>query len=467
MADADGAISKMKDLSPFFRPRSIAVVGAGERITSSGGAVLRNLGHARYPGTVIPINPKGGEILGFAAKTSLRELASPAELVVVVVRPELILEVVRDAAVSGHKHLLILPGGFAEAGVEGVAREQALRELARQAGVTIAGPNCAGLIHRDRLFPFAATFLRDLPPGGGVAAISQSGAIAEEIIAAANRGKLAIGTVVSVGNALHLGVVDYLEYLGEQTDCHCVLLYIESIADRERFRAVARRVTARKPVVALLGGRTAAGAAAARNHTGADALADADAEAFCRDCGVIRVTSLRWLMLAAKAFGFYPRGIGRRVLVLSNSGGPGVITADCASDQGLVLPLLPAALGERLRAALPAEAAVANPIDLLADAREDRFALALAAALELGAEAFDAVLMIHVVPFMVDAGPIIAALAERAKRAELPLLHSMMGTLEAKADWFAAMEAAGVPTFDDAEEMAAAAGLLAQFPALH
>ncbi len=453
-------------LDPFFRPDSVAVVGASERRTSSGGAVLRSLANAGFAGEIVPVNPKGGEIQGFPARASLRDVEPPADLAVVVVRPDLILDVVRDAAASGHRNLLILPGGFAEAGAEGIAREKELRRLTEAAGITVAGPNCAGLIHLDAGFPFAATFLRDLPPGGGIAFISQSGAIAEELIAAANDRNLAVGTIVSVGNAVHLGIEDYLDYLGARERCTCVLLYVEAIADRERFKRVARRVAARKPIVAFIGGRTAVGAEAARNHTGAEAIGEDEAEAFCRDCGMIRVNSLRRMMLAAKGFGFYPEGIGRRVLLLSNSGGPGVITTDRIADEGLEMPPLPGALSARLRADLPGEAAVANPVDLLADAREERFGATLDAALEAAAGVYDAILMIHVVPFMVEADPVIDALAARAASAGLPLFHSMMGTLPGKDGWFSRMEKAGVPMFNDVEEMAEAAGILARYPAV-
>src|SRR5579883_1656312 len=162
------------DLAPFFAPKSVAVLGAGERPTSSGGAVLQNLRKAAFAGQVIPVNAKGGTIFGLPARRSLAELESPADLVVIVIRPDLILEAV-DAA--------------------------ALRALVRQHGLVVTGPNCAGIIHLPANGRFAATFLRDLPPGpntrGGVALISQSGALAEEAIAAANARRLPLGTVVS------------------------------------------------------------------------------------------------------------------------------------------------------------------------------------------------------------------------------------------------------------------------------
>ena len=454
------------DLGPFLTPRRIAVVGAGERPTSSGGAVLHLLKRSGFDGAIVPVNPKGGTILGFEAATSLSALDEPADLAVVVVRPDLIPDVVREAAATGHRHLLILPGGFSEAGEAGRAREAEVKAIAAEAGITIAGPNCAGIIHLDPVQPFAASFLRDLPPGGGVALISQSGAIAEEVIAAANRAGLKLGTVVSVGNALHLGVAEWLEALGENDGVSCILLYIESVADAAAFRAIARRLAAKKPVVALFGGHTAPGARAAAAHTGASGSDDAAIQRFCDESGMVRATSLRRLLLAAKGFGAYPNGIGPRVLVLSNSGGPGVLCTDRAAVEGLDLPPLPQAMAERLRSFLPPEASVANPLDLLADAREDRFGDTLDAALSLGRDAYDAILMIHVAPFMVDVDPVIARLSAGVADSPLPILHSMMGTLPAKDRWFAAMEAAGVPMFDDVEAMAECAGLLARYGAM-
>ena len=458
-----------RDLTPFFAPRSIAVVGAGERATSSGGAIMQMLQLARYGGRVVPVNPKGGAIFGYDAVTSIGAIDPPVDLAVIVIRPDAILDAVVEAADRGIKNLLILPGGFAEAGAAGIARNAALLKIAAERGLTIAGPNCAGIIHLDPKWRFAATFLRDLPPGAqsnGLAFISQSGALAEEFIDKANARGLPLTSVVSVGNAVHLGVEDYLAWLGERPEIGAALLYVESIEDHERFRAVARAVAARKPVIALFGGRTEIGGRAASAHTGAVANDDAAIDAFCASCGIVRVESLRRLLVAAKAFGRFPQGLGRRALVLSNSGGPGVICADRASLEGLDLAALPSAMADILRQQLPPEASVANPIDLLADAREDRFGLAFETAMTHAASAYDMVLMIHVVPFMVDAQPVIERLAELARTARLPVMHSMMGTLPGKTEWFATMGRAGVPMFNDVEEMAEAAGLLARYPAL-
>jgi acetyltransferase len=444
-------------------PGSIAVVGAGDRPTSSGGAVLRNLVKSRYAGRIVPVNPKGGELFGIPVAKSLREVSPPCELAVIVVRPDAILDVVHEAAATGHRNLLVLPGGFAEGGEEGQARDRSLRELASQHGLTIAGPNCAGLINLlDARQPYAATFFRDLPRGGAVALISQSGAIAEEAISASHLAGIPLGAIVSVGNAMHLGVLEHLRSLGDDPACKVILLYAETLGDETRFKDVAREAARRKPVVALIGGRTQPGRDAARRHTGSAAPTDAQAAAFCRAAGLVRVTSLRELLLAGKALATHPRGIGRRVLLLSNSGGPGVLCTDRCAEEGLALPALPASLETRLRALFPPEAVAANPLDLLADAREDRFGDTLQAVMDEAMGAFDAILVIHVVPFMVDANPVVARLASLARGTKLPMLHAMMGTLESKQDWMRQMEEAGVPLFDSVEDMAAAAGLLAR-----
>jgi acetyltransferase len=459
----------LPDLTPFFAPRSLAVVGAGERATSSGGAIMQMLRQAGYGGRVVPVNPRGGSIFGYESVTSISSIDPAVDLAVIVIRPDAILDAVREAADRGIVNLLILPGGFAEAGPAGMARNQALLKLAAERQLTIAGPNCAGIIHLDPRWRFAATFLRDLPPGAeanGLAFISQSGALAEEVIDKANARGLPLTSVVSVGNAVHLGVEHYLAWLGERPEIGAALLYVESIENHERFRSVARAVVAKKPVIALFGGRTLIGGRAAAAHTGAVANDNATIEAFCHSCGIVRADSLRQLLVAAKAFGRFPQGLGPRALILSNSGGPGVLCADRASLEGLELQALPTTMASVLRQNLPAEASVANPIDLLADAREDRFGFTFEAAMTHAATAYDVVLMIHVVPFMVDAAPVIERLAKLAAESRLPVMHSMMGTLPGKADWFATMERAGVPMFNDVEEMAEAAGLLARYPIL-
>jgi len=456
-----------KSLKPFFDPKSVAIVGASERATSSGGAVLRNMQIGKFKGELIPINPKGGTILGLPVRKSLAELSTPAELVVVVVAQAAILDVVREGAKNGHKNFLVLPGGFAEAGAEGRQRDAELRVIAAEHGLTIAGPNCAGIINLlDRNNACAPTFLRDLPKGGGVAFLSQSGAIAEEVIEKSHRLDIPLGAIVSIGNGMHLHVDDYFEQLANDPRCTSVLIYLESIEDGERFKREARALAAKKPLVALIGGRTVPGSRASRAHTGGAVWTEDEIARFCADCGMVRVLSLRELMLAGKGFGRYPQGFGKRVLLLSNSGGPGVLATDAAASAGLDLAPLPDALATRLRSFLPPEASIANPLDLLADAREERFGDTFQGMLEVAAKAYDAVLMIHVVPFMVDAGPVIERLAELSAQAPMPLLHSMMGTLEHRDAWFAKMEASGVPMFNDVEEMAWTAGVLARYPAI-
>src|SRR5260370_1777956 len=296
--------------------------------------------------------------------------AGPVDVAVIVIRPEAILDAVKEAADRGIANLLILPGGFGEAGPAGVARNAALLKLAADRGLTIAGPNCAGIVHLDPKWRFAATFLRDLPPGtkGGAAAnglafVSQSGALAEEVIDRANARGLPLSSVVSVGNAVHLGVEDYLAWLGERPEIGAALLYVESIEDHERFRRLAREVVATKPVIALFGGRTEIGSRAAAVHTGALAHDDAAIDAFCTSCGSVRVESLRRLLIAAKAFRRFPQGLGKRALTLSNSGGPGVLCADRTALEGLALQALPNAVADVLREELQAEASAANPLD--------------------------------------------------------------------------------------------------------
>ena len=377
-----------RDLSPFFAPRSIAVVGAGERATSSGGAIMQLLRQAGYGGRVVPVNPKGGTIFGYEAVTSIGAIDPPVDLAVIVIRPDAILDAVRECADRGIRNLLILPGGFAEAGPVGVPRNEASAEARGRAWrhrgrpqLRRHHPSRSGLAVRRHLPARPAARRRGRAPATALPSSRSRARSPRNSSTRPMRAALPLTTVVSVGNAVHLGVEDYLAWLGERPEIGAALLYVESIEDHERFRAVARAVAARKPVIALFGGRTEIGGRAAAAHTGAIANDDAAIEAFCASCGIVRVDSLRRLLVAAKAFGRFPQGLGKRALILSNSGGPGVLCADRASLEGLVLGALPTAMAEVLRQRLPPEASVANPIDLLADAREDRFGLAFEAAM--------------------------------------------------------------------------------------
>src|SRR3954449_1015717 len=233
--------------APFLLPGSVAVVGAADRMTSSGGAVLRNLVRSGFSGRIVPVNPKGGTLLDLPVARSLSEITPACDLVVVVVRPDAIIDVIREAVASGHRNLLILPGGFAESGEEGKARDRELRALAQAHGLTIGGPNCAGNINLlDASGRFAATFLRDMPRGGSVALISQSGAIAEEAISASHALGIPLGAVISIGNGVQLGLAEYLQQLGGDSACRVILLYAESFGDAERFKQLCRRVSASK-----------------------------------------------------------------------------------------------------------------------------------------------------------------------------------------------------------------------------
>jgi len=456
-------------LQSVLHPASIAIAGAAERATSAGGAVLKMVQASGFAGRVVPVNPKGGEILGLHAEKSLTEVKPACDIAIVAVRPDLILNVVREGVASGHRNFLILPGGFREAGPEGLVRDNELQQFAREHDVLILGPNCAGLINiLDASRPYAGTFFKDMPFRGydaaqpGVAFVSQSGAIAEEIIAGSHSLKIPVGCVISVGNGMHVGLTDYIASVADSPHCGVILFYAESVGDTEEFIRILRPITRRIPVVGLLGGTTRLGADAAARHTGSKSLDDEGANDLCLRSGVIRVKNLHSLLLAAKALVHHPSGIGKRVLVLSNSGGPGVLTADQCGREGLEMPPLGTALAAALKAQLPAEAAIANPMDLLADAREDRFGPTLQTVLRQGADDYDAILMIHVVPFMVEARPVIDALAAAACDTSIPILHSMMGTLHERDVLFETMERAGVPMFNDAEAMAIAAGVLAQ-----
>lgn len=458
---ATAPAARTRDIAAMLRPRRIAVIGAADGPVSTGGAVLRNLLAGGFDGEIVPVHPRARHVAGLPARADIGALSPPADLVVVAVRAEATVDAIATAAASGHRRFLLLPGGFAEAGPEGEARDRALRGLAAAHGLSLIGPNCAGFVHLRGGARVAATLMGGLPPGGAIAVVSQSGAVAEEAIALANARGLPLGSVISIGNAADLDAAAFLAYFAGDPQTRSIALYVEALRDPRAFAAAARQARdAGKRIVALFGGTSAAGAAAAARHTGANARAQ-DIDDLCKQTGIVRAPNARMLMLSAALMAADARPTGRRVLVVTNSGGPGVLCADRLAALGLGLPVLPRALAEALRAALPAGCAVANPLDILADAREDRFgaALDLAAGRASGC---DALMVIQGVPRMVDPQPIAARVAALAGRSGVPVMHALIGTVPGRAALTRMLQAAGVAVFDDVDDMAVCAALAMQ-----
>lgn len=407
-------IPRAHSLAPFFRPRSVAVVGASREPSHIGHRLLESLLGGGFTGTIIPVNPLAAEIAGLHAVPSLTAIPGPVDLAVIAVPPRLVLAIIDDCAAKHVPAVILITAGFAETGGEGASLEQQLRGKVRQHGIRLIGPNCFGLMNLDPAVRLNATYTPMVPPAGQVAIASESGGLGLAVVTAARRLNLGLSSFVSVGNHSDVSVLDLLEYWEHDQATGVILLYLETFVEPQRFRQIAERVGKKKPIVVLRAGRTEAGQSAAGSHTAALATNETAADALFTQCGVIRAQSLEEFLALATGLSTQRLPQGRRVGILTNSGGPGVLCADSCATEGLSVPELSKETQSLLASFLPPTAALRNPVDVIGFATEDQHARAVEAVLK--AEEIDALIIVHV-PARAEDNPPVAAGITRGIRA--------------------------------------------------
>ena len=353
-------------LRPFFSPASVAVIGASRRRGSIGGELFRNILDADFTGAVYPVNGSGEPVAGVRAYRSVEEIPDPVDLAVICVPGARVLDAATSALEAGIKALLVISSGFAETGAEGRERQERLLASVRAHGARLVGPNCLGIWSAST--QLNATFApRALPPGR-IGFSSQSGALGLALLERAAERRLGFSAFVSIGNKADVSSNDLLEWWEDDPETDVVLLYLESFGNPRKFGRLARRVARRKPILALKAGTTSAGQRAASSHTAALAGSDAAVDALFRQAGVLRAETLEELVDVAALLSSQPLPLGRRVAVLTNAGGLGILCADACEAEGLELPELSHETRAALSDVLPREASVANPVDLLGSA---------------------------------------------------------------------------------------------------
>ena len=353
-------------LRSFFEPKTVAVVGASPRRGTIGGELFRNVLEADFAGAAFPVNPKGAAVAGVRGYASVSEIPDPVDLAVISVPGEHVLAAAEDALRSGVRALVVISAGFAEVGSEGAERQEQLLALVRSHGARLIGPNCLGIaVAGPRL---NATFAARSAPSGNIGFSSQSGALGLALLEAADARGLGLSAFVSIGNKADVSSNDLLEWWEDDEATGVVLLYVESFGNPRRFGRLARRVARRKPILALKSGTSTTGQRAASSHTAALAGSEAGVEALFDQAGVTRAGSLEELIDVATLLSSQPEPKGRRVAVLTNAGGLGILAADACDAVGLELPPLGEQTADRLRELLPVEASVANPVDMLGSA---------------------------------------------------------------------------------------------------
>ncbi|MBI3356398.1 MAG: acetate--CoA ligase family protein [Nitrospirae bacterium] len=401
--------STVDSLKPFFHPRSVAVIGASRDPQSIGYRLLESLQASRFAGTIIPVNPNAPEIAGLQVIPSLALVSSPVDLAIIAVPPNAVLTVIDDCAAKQVTAAILITAGFAETGGSGTLLEQQLREKVRQHGIRLIGPNCFGLMNLDPAVRLNATYTPIFPPAGRVAIASESGGLGLAVVTAASRLNLGLSSFVSVGNHTDVTVNDLLEYWEQDQTTDVILLYLETIVDPHRFRQIAERVGRKKPIVILKAGRTQAGQSAAGSHTAALATNETAVDALFTQCGVIRTKTLEEFLALATGLSSQRLPQGRRVGILTNSGGPGVVCADGCAAEGLTVPELSKQTQSELARFLPPTAALRNPVDVIGFASEDQHARAVETMLK--ADEIDALIIVHVSVRARDNGPVAAGIA--------------------------------------------------------
>ena len=411
----------------ILRPKSIAVIGASRTPNTIGWQILDNLLRFGFNGPLYPVNPKAEVIHSIRAYPTVRAIPDPVDLAIVVVPKHLVQGVAEECGQKRVKGLVVITAGFAEVGGEGIAREAKLLETVKRYGMRMVGPNCMGVLNSSPDYSMNATFAPTMPPYGPVGFISQSGAMGLSILDYAEELGIGIHQFVSVGNKADVSGNDLLLYWADDPEIRVILMYLESFGDPRRFYQIARELTRKKPIFVVKAGRTAAGARAASSHTAALAGTDLAADALMEQCGVMRAQTVEELFDYAMAFPRLPLPKGNRVAIVSNAGGPAIILADACESLGLSVHELSAETQAAIRRRVPDEAAVRNPVDLIASATAETYRDVLA--LILQDPNVDAVIVSVVPPPLgskaKDVAEAIVQVA--ASRRDIPVMAVLMG----------------------------------------
>ena len=432
-------------LDAFFRPRSIAVVGASRTPGTVGYEIIDNLLTDGFSGAIYPVNPNAAAVHSIPAYASIADVPGDVDMAIIAVPKEHALAATEACGRRGVRALVVITAGFREVGPAGLQREQELLAVAHRYGMRMVGPNCLGVVSTERDISMNATFAPIMPPAGPISFMSQSGAMGVTILDYAAEYGIGIRHFVSVGNKADVSGNDLLEYWGADDATHVILMYLENFGNPRKFTRIAREITRRKPIIAVKAGRSAAGARAASSHTGALAGVDTATDALLAQCGVIRVDSVEELFDMAMAFGRVPVPKGNRVAVVTNAGGPGIIITDACEALGLSVAELSTETQARLRKNLPDEASVRNPVDMIATATPESYRLALEAV--LADPNVDAAIAAFVPPLRVRQQDVARSIVEaRQAQPDKPMLAVLMGRAglpEGRAE----LGEAGVPAY--------------------
>ena len=437
-----------RNLGKIFAPRHVAVIGASDSPTSVGYTVLRNLIGSGFPGVVYPVNPRRDSVQGVHAYPDIPSLPTPPDLAVICTPASTVPEIVRACGEAGTRGVVVISAGFREIGPEGVELERKVIQQQRKFdGMRILGPNCLGIIVPG--LHLNASFATATPEKGHIGFISQSGALCTSVLDWALDEGVGFSYFVSVGNMLDINMGDLIDYFGSATETRSIILYVESISNAREFMSAARAFARTKPIVAYKAGRFAESAAAAASHTGAMAGVDAVYEAAFQRAGIERIFEVEEMFDCAELLAKQESPKGDKLAIVTNAGGPGVMTTDALIARDGKLAALTDETLKKLDDLLPSCWSHGNPVDVLGDAPPDRFAQSVK--IVLRDKQVDAVLVILTPQAMTDPTATAHALMQVAAKAKKPILAAWMGGRVVR-EGVQLLTEGGIPTYTTPEK---------------
>ena len=435
-------------LDALFRPRSVAIIGASRTPGKVGHILTKNIIESGFPGDVYPINPNADEILGKNCYPSVSDVPDEIDLAVVCIPSAYVLRVAEECGEKGVKALIVISAGFKEIGHEGAILEERLVEIGAKYGMRIQGPNCLGIINTAA--PLNLSFATGMPRKGRIGFVSQSGALGTAVIDWILKEDIGFHSFVSLGNKGDLDEVDFIEAMGQDDDVSVILLYLESIIRGRRFIEVASKVVERKPIIILKGGTSSAGARAAGSHTGALVGSFLAYKTAFDKAGVILAESVEDLFNHGLTFTEQPTPKAEGIAIVTNAGGPGILATDLSEKLGIRLAALSGETQNQLREYLPPAAATGNPVDVLGDAKADRYRYAVERVLRDGH--VNAVVVILTPQAMTETMVTAESLVEITKKfKDKPTVAVFMGgEMVEKAKAY--LRRNGIPCFDFPDE---------------
>jgi acetyl coenzyme A synthetase (ADP forming)-like protein len=427
-------LSDLASLRPLLSPKTVAIIGASRHPSTIGYRLLQCMVEAGFTGTVYPVNPNADSIMSIKAYPSVIAIPGEVEMAVIAVPAKLVSRVAEECGKKGVRALIVISDGFKEIGPEGAAREEELADIIHRYGMRVVGPNCMGIINTDDSIKMNATFSPVYPPAGNVAFMSQSGAMGLTILEQANNLNMGVSTFISAGNRIDVESNELLEYWESDSATKVILLYLESFGSPRRFARIARRISHKKPIVVVKSGNTPAGSRAAASHTGAIATSDVTIEALFHHAGIIRVNTMQELFDVATLLSNQPLPTGRKLAIVTNGGGPGIIAADASARNGLTLPQFSSETEKKLKSAALRDININNPLDVTAGSTPDEFCHMLQILAD--DDGSDAVLALFVPPVAIQLSEMENAIRNVAPiywRRRKPLLACFLGERGLKA----------------------------------